>query len=151
MELNLENENRTLRERKQDYQEEIDGYKAIPGYKNNERIRLQLEITYLNIGIIQIKEEIIQIRIALRETTTPQEIKEKETQIENKEQLILINKQLILRLLPPQEMVMAQQGNYQFKFQLFIHLLIILLPTIFLLISSFEMNLITWDFESFQL
>jgi hypothetical protein len=76
---------------------EINRYLAKPEDAEDERLDFLLKIALL-------EREIIDIKIALINTTNDEERRHKEQQIETKEQLLL-------RLLPPQQMVVAQPGN----------------------------------------
>jgi hypothetical protein len=87
--------------RGREIQAEIDGYRGTAGYCHDERLRLLLEIALL-------KREIIGFKISLLNTTNEEERTRKEQQIETKEQQILVLNQL--RLLPPQQMAVAQPG-----------------------------------------
>jgi hypothetical protein len=89
-----------LQLRRREIQGEIDGYRGTPGYNDDERTRLLLETALL-------KREIIDIKIALINSTDVEEIKGFRGQIQTKEQQIETNKQLQLRLLPPRRITDA--------------------------------------------
>jgi hypothetical protein len=91
-----------LQLRRREIQGEIDGYRGTPGYNDDERTRLFLETALL-------KREIIDIKIALINSTDVEEIKGFRGQIQTKEQQIGTNEVLLhdliqLHLLPPQQM-----------------------------------------------
>jgi hypothetical protein len=88
--------------RRREIQEEIDGHRGTAGYIRDERLRLQLESALL-------ERDINDIKIALINTTNEEERREKEQQIVTKAKLIHnLNE---LRLLPPQQIQVAQPGN----------------------------------------
>jgi septal ring factor EnvC (AmiA/AmiB activator) len=86
-------------------QGEIDRYVATLGDNDDERTHLLLETALLN------RENIV-IKIALINTTNDEERRRKEQQIETNKQLIHDLNQF--RLLPTQQMQVAQQGNLIF-------------------------------------
>jgi hypothetical protein len=81
-----------LQLRRREIQGEINGYRGTPGYNDDERLRLQLKIACLD-------RDIIDINMTLINTTDDEERKDLRGQIQTKE----TNKQLLLRLLPPQQ------------------------------------------------
>jgi hypothetical protein len=92
---------------RREIQEEIDGYRGTAGYCHNERIRSQLKIACL-------EREIIGFKISLLNTTNEEERTRKDQQIETNKHLIHDLYQH--RLLPPQQMVVAQPGKFLFLF-----------------------------------
>jgi hypothetical protein len=96
-----------LQLRKEEIQVEINGYRGTPGYKEDQRIRLLHEAAIL-------KRENIDLQMTLIDTTNEEERKDLRGQIQTKEQQIQTNEQLILRLLPQQQMQVVKQGNLIF-------------------------------------
>jgi hypothetical protein len=86
-----------LQLRKEEIQVEINGYRGTPGYKEDQIIRLLHEAAIL-------KRENIDLQMTLIDTTNEEERKDLRGQIQNKEQQIQTKEQLILRLLPQQQM-----------------------------------------------
>jgi septal ring factor EnvC (AmiA/AmiB activator) len=96
--------------RRERVQGKINRYLATVGDYDDERLDLQLQIACL-------ERDIIDIKIALINTTNDderrrkeQQIETKEQQIETKEQLILTQQMQVVQLQQPQ----AQPGNYIF-------------------------------------
>jgi hypothetical protein len=95
---------------RQEIQRRIARYVGTPDYEADEKLYLQLQIARL-------ERDIIDIKITLINTTNDEERRHKEQQIETKEQQIETKEQLLhdlnqLRLLPPQQMVVAKKpGN----------------------------------------
>jgi hypothetical protein len=86
--------------RRERVQRKINRYLATVG-DYDERLDLQLQIACL-------ERDIIDIKIALINTTNDDERRRKEQQIETKEQQIETKEQLILSLLPTQQMQVVQ-------------------------------------------
>jgi hypothetical protein len=108
-----------LQLRKEEIQVEINGYRGTPGYKEDQRIRLQLRIACF-------ERDIINNKIALINTTNDEERRALEQDQRALEQDRRTQEQLLHDLnVQFQQMQIAQPGNLiffvSFRFLIFVH------------------------------